>query len=164
MWTKASMAFESSPAKHGLSVTKKGQKMLRPQHLACRVGWEGAPARVPPDHRGWTGRSSSARTGDVRERKRAPAPSPVVRSRLGWDAWCGRGRLDSCCRELFWSYFDLWGFVHGAGRVVTVSPIHAVSWVNHTDDLDGHPRSCEVSVVCFGCVLSFLTLSRCNKN
>ena len=55
----------------------------------------------------------------------------------------------------FWSYFDLWVCVHGAGRVFTVSPIHAVSWVNHTNDLDGHPRSCEVLVVCFGCILSY---------
>ena len=61
----------------------------------------GAPARIPADHRGWTERSSTARTSDVRERTRAPAPSPVVRSRLGWDAWCCRGRPDSCCRELF---------------------------------------------------------------
>ena len=147
MWTKASMAFESSPAKHGLSVTKKGQKMLRPQHLACRVGWEGAPARVPPDHRGWTGRSSSARTGDVRERTRAPAPSPVVRSRLGWDAWCCRGVPTAAVESSFWSYFDLWVCVHGAGRVVTVLPIHAVVWVNHANDLSGHSRSCEVPVV-----------------
>ena len=36
--------------------------------------------------------------------------------------------------------------MHGAGRVFAVSPIHAVSWIDHTNDLDGHPRSCEVLV------------------
>ena len=37
--------------------------------------------------------------------------------------------------------------------------IRAMSCTDHASALDDHPRSCEVSVVCFGCVLSFLTLS-----
>ena len=45
--------------------------------------------------------------------------------------------------------------VHCVGRVFIVLPIHAVIWVNHANDLDGHPRSCEVPVVCFAIKGSF---------
>ena len=112
-----------------------------------RLTTEGGPSAPPPlapamyarehglpPHLPWSGRDS----GGVRGVAGAVPTAAVASS--------------------FWLYFDLWGCAHGAGRVVTVSPIHAVSWVNHTNDLDGHPRSCEVLVMCFGCILSFFTI------